>query len=108
MPRKKTDAQTWYRPPADDVCPLCGRIIPPEQKDAHHLIPKMKGGRETQFMHRICHRQIHALFSESELAQHYCTVEALLAHPEIQKFVNWIKRKPPGFYDRSKRSKQWR
>lgn len=108
MAKRKQEVEAWYRPPADDICPLCGRIIPPEQKDAHHLIPKMKGGRETQFMHRICHRQIHALFSESELAQHYFTVDALLAHPEIQKFVAWVKRKPPGFYDRSRRSKQWR
>ncbi len=108
MPKKNKEADTWYRPPSDDICPLCGRIIPPEQKDAHHLVPKLKGGRETEFMHRICHRQIHALFSEAELAHHYATVEALLAHPEIQKFVAWVKRKAPGFYDRSKRSKQWR
>ena len=34
-------------------------------------------------LHRICHRQIHALFSETELARQYNTAEALLAHPEV-------------------------
>ena len=39
-----------------EVCPLCGREIPINEHDAHHLIPKSKGGRKTEFLHRICHR----------------------------------------------------
>ena len=76
------------------LCPLCARPIPESQKDKHHLIPKSKKGKATEVMHRVCHRQIHALFSENELAKHYCSAEALLEHPEIQKFVAWIKTKP--------------
>ena len=30
------------------VCPLCERPIPESQKDAHHLVPKSKGGRHTE------------------------------------------------------------
>jgi len=90
------------------VCPLCGRVIPEAQKDAHHLIPKSKGGRETQYLHRICHRQIHALFSENELAKQYQTVEALLAHPQVASFVTWVKDKPDDFYERSSKSQRIR
>ncbi|MGF9693004.1 HNH endonuclease signature motif containing protein [Rhizobium sp. 0TCS1.26] len=90
--------------PAPDICPLCGREIPEDQRDAHHLVPKSRGGRETRFLHRICHRQIHALFSEAELETSYSTVEALLEHPEIQKFAAWVARKPPGFFDGTRRS----
>ncbi len=108
MRKRKQEIDTWYRPAQPDICPLCGRTIPADQKDAHHLVPKLKGGRETEFLHRICHRQIHALFSEAELAHHYASVEALLEHPEIQKFVAWVKRKPDGFLDRARRSRQWR
>ncbi len=69
-------------PPGDPViCPLCERPIPPAQRDAHHLVPKCKGGRHTEFLHRVCHRQIHALLTETELARQYATVDALLAHP---------------------------
>jgi 5-methylcytosine-specific restriction endonuclease McrA len=68
----------WAAPtPAEPVCPLCGRPIPPPQQDAHHLVPKSKGGRETLFLHRICHRQVHAVLSETELARSYNTAEAL-------------------------------
>jgi hypothetical protein len=28
------------------------------QRDAHHLVPKSRGGTETVWLHRICHRQI--------------------------------------------------
>ncbi|WP_210546855.1 HNH endonuclease [Rhodoferax sp. PAMC 29310] len=79
-------------------CALCGRAIPPAQRDAHHLIPKSKGGRQTTFMHRICHRQIHALLTETELARQYATVAALLAHPELAVFVSWVKTKPNDFF----------
>jgi len=80
------------------VCPLCEREIPSKQRDAHHLVPKSKGGRQTEYLHRICHRQVHALFTESELAIQYSTVETLLAHREIQRFVSWVKTKPAEFF----------
>ena len=59
------------------ICPICDRSIPASQKDAHHLIPKSKGGRTTEFLHRICHRQIHALFTETELANQFNNAAAL-------------------------------
>jgi 5-methylcytosine-specific restriction endonuclease McrA len=70
-------------PPDATTCPLCDRVIPKSQRDAHHLVPKSKGGRQTEFLHRVCHRQIHALLSEAQLARQYATVEALLALPEL-------------------------
>ncbi len=102
MARKRLEVESWYKPPQEPICPLCARSIPASQSDEHHLVPKLKGGKDTVAMHRICHRQIHALFSEAELAQKYNTADALLEHPEIQRFVQWVKSKPNGFYERSK------
>ena len=93
-----------FQSAAEPLCPLCNRPIPPAQQDAHHLVPKSKGGRHTELLHRICHRQIHALFSETELARHYGSAEALLAHPDVQKFVRWVQGKPPGFYERCRKA----
>ena len=90
----------------DLICPLCDRVIPHSQRDAHHLIPKSKGGRETQYLHRICHRQIHAFFRETELAKQFNSVEALLAHPGIQRFVAWVKTKPVDLMERTRKSQQ--
>jgi hypothetical protein len=94
--------------PVDFRCPLCERKIPPAQRDAHHLIPKSKGGRHTEYLHRICHRQIHALFTETELARQFNSVEALLAHPDMASFVAWVKAKPDDFMERTRKSQRIR
>ena len=90
------------------MCPLCERVIPPGQRDAHHLVPKSKGGHRTEFLHRVCHRQIHALLTETELARRYATVEALLEHSELQAFVAWVKTKPDDFFVRTRKSTRMR
>jgi len=92
------------RPDDVVICPLCEREIPPAQRDAHHLVPKSKGGRQTEFLHRVCHHQVHALLTETELASQYATVEALLAHPELQTFVAWVKKKPAQFFAPTRKS----
>ena len=90
------------------VCPLCQRPIPDSEKDAHHLVPKSKGGRRTEFLHRVCHRQIHALLTETELAKEFNNVDALLAHPGIARFVDWVRNKPNNFYERTQKSQRIR
>lgn len=92
------------RSPSVLICPVCEREIPDAEKDAHHLVPKSKGGRATEYLHRICHRQIHALFTETELARELNTAEALRAHPLMQTFIDWVATKPPGFYQRVSKS----
>ena len=96
--------EPWYHPPQEEVCALCGRPVPPSERDLHHLVPKSQGGRETAVFHRICHRQLHALFSEKQLAQQFSTVEALLADDQVRGFVEWVKTRPNGFYQRTRRS----
>ena len=89
----------------DPLCALCARPIPPAQQDAHHLVPRSQGGTRTVLLHRICHRQLHALLTEVELARDYGTVEALLAHPAVARFVPGVRTNPPGFAERTRRSK---
>ena len=89
---------------APTLCPICNRNIPVSQKDAHHLIPKSKGGKSTRYLHRICHKQIHALFNENELANIFNTTESLKNHPDMQNFINWVKSKPDAFYEKTAKS----
>ena len=86
-------------------CPLCDREIPPNHVEAHHMVPKSKGGIQTVNIHSACHRQIHALINESELAKTYNTIDALKNHAELSKFIQWIKRKPNDFKERVRKSK---
>lgn len=90
------------------VCALCDREIPKVLRDAHHLIPKSKGGLTTVLMHRACHKQIHALFTETELARQYSSIEALQSHPEIAKFIDWVKQKPNDLNLQTRRSRNKR
>lgn len=93
------------------ICPLCGRIIPPEAKSSrHHLTPRLKGGTHmgTVRLHQICHSAIHARFSETELAKRLADVESLRADPEIAAFVAWVQDKPPTFHAPTRMTKERR
>lgn len=87
-------------------CGLCGRpMIAGPSVDAHHLLPRSQGGKETIPLHRVCHRKIHAELTEKELARGYTTLEALRAHRAIADFIRWVARKPPEFTAVTFRSK---
>lgn len=79
------------------TCWLCNRMIG-ETVEWHHPIPKSRGGRSREPIHPICHRTIHANFTNSELERRYSTAEALLGHTEIRRFVDWVANKDPDFY----------
>jgi len=88
-------------------CGLCGRTV--ERLTRHHLVPrtrhKNKRNKKTfdrQEIHRTvglcppCHRHIHTVLDNKELERDYNTIEALKSHPDIQRFVAWIGKKPHG------------
>lgn len=90
-------------------CPLCGRnMINGPSIDDHHLIPKTFKGTEKIRMHKICHTKIHTSISERELQHYYHTIERLLEHEEIQKFIKWVKNKSPEFYVKNKDTRRRR
>jgi hypothetical protein len=66
--------------------------------DRHHFVPRAEGGRASAPVHRICHRKLHTLWTERELAHLYQTPAAIRAHPEIARFVRWLRGKPPEFW----------
>lgn len=91
-------------PAAVPICPLCDRPIPADAAQSrHHLVPRLRGGKcgATVLLHAICHKEIHAALSETELARAHSTIEALRMHPRIAAFVRWIANRPPGFSSRA-------
>ncbi|KQM67962.1 hypothetical protein ASE75_03570 [Sphingomonas sp. Leaf17] len=83
-------------PAAPVVCWLCGR---PTGKTIvwHHPVPKSRGGRDVVPMHPICQQTLTATFTNSELQRAGMDVEALLIHPAVRKFVDWVAKKDPDF-----------
>lgn len=89
------------------ICALCGRDV--ESISNHHLIPRVRHNKRNrnrltreERLQQIkiccpCHKQLHALFTEKELDYTYNTLETLLSHPDMQKFIAWIKNKPVNF-----------
>lgn len=103
MARKHSKHRSHEDPPgveheagAAPPCWLCGR---PVGKTVvwHHPVPKSRGGREVVPMHPICQQTLTANFTNSELQRHATDVEALLANPNIRKFVDWVAKKDPDF-----------
>lgn len=90
----------------EKTCPICSREIA-QPANLHHLLPISRGGAGTPtvLLHQVCHSKIHSLFSEKELARNYNTIEKILANEDIQQFVRFIRKQPPTYYDKNKRSK---
>ena len=89
-----------------NLCSICGREILDDgvSTDLHHWIPKSKKGSDVSRIHKICHNKIHSLWTENELRDYYNTPERILSHPDMRKFVKWLKRKPADFYVKTKDS----
>ncbi|WP_375545931.1 hypothetical protein [Tsuneonella litorea] len=61
-------------------------------------MPKAKKGRQTVPVHPICHRAIHANFTNAALARIGGDRAALLESAALAKFLAWVADKPPDFH----------
>ncbi len=88
-------------------CPICDRDMwEGPSVDKHHMVPKCKGGKETEYLHRICHRKIHSIWTEKELEREFNNSDKIREHEEIQKFIKFVSKKEPDFYDRNEQHKR--
>ncbi|NJL49071.1 MAG: HNH endonuclease [Leptolyngbyaceae cyanobacterium SM2_5_2] len=80
-------------------CQLCDRPVP--ELTEHHLVPRQYTKRRQQepgptvWLCRPCHKQIHTLFDNHTLARELNTLEKLQAHPQMQRFISWIRKQRP-------------
>ena len=82
------------------ACWLCARPLG-RRVEWHHPVPKSRGGRKVVPLHPICHRAIHANFTNAELARAGTTADALRENPAVGAFLAWIAAKPPDFHART-------
>lgn len=81
----------------DLTCWLCGRPFE-TLIQWHHTVPKSKKGRETVPVHPICHKAIHANFTNAQLARIGDDAERVRENEAVAKFVRWVAKKPPDFH----------
>ena len=67
MTRKKQREIQEVETVVSTSCPICDRELGNINVDKHHLVPKTRGGKDKFLIHKICHRKIHATFTEKEL-----------------------------------------
>ena len=85
-------------------CWLCARSLG-QRVEWHHPVPKSRGGREKQPIHPICHRTLHARFSNADLERIGGILSKLRADPEIARFLKWVANKDPDFHAPTHRRK---
>jgi 5-methylcytosine-specific restriction endonuclease McrA len=91
-----------------EICPICSRPLGKENISKHHLIPKSRGGKDSELIeiHNICHQKIHSVFTLKELRDEFNTVGKLIEYEEIIKFIKWVSKKAPEFYQQNARMKR--
>lgn len=96
------------RPPDNKVsglCALCGRTG--VSTTVHHLVPKEMGGSHdpTVPLCYPCHKQLHALYTNEELAARLSSIAALQADEQISRYLRWIRKQPPETIPRTRKSR---
>lgn len=72
-----------------------------EQLTVHHLTPRQNTKRKkadpgpTAEICSACHRQVHALFDNKQLARELNSIKKLKDEPQMQKFLAWVKKQDP-------------
>lgn len=89
-----------------DPCPLCQR--PNYHPTDHHLVPKSLGGKETKTVCRDCHKAVHSLFTNKQLASVYNTAKELFAHEGFRKMIAFLRKQDPRVKQTFVRSRETR
>ncbi|MDO5293767.1 MAG: HNH endonuclease [bacterium] len=92
----------------EGTCELCHRQNTILTK--HHLLPREEGGKEEHIalICEDCHKHIHALYTNKELAIRLNTIDALLQDEKIKKYLKFICKQPASKKVRSRKSKERR
>ncbi|KGM46308.1 HNH endonuclease [Neobacillus niacini] len=76
------------------TCELCEREE--VETTVHHLLPKEMGGTfgATADLCIPCHKQIHALYTNEEIAARLTTISELKEDSQLSRFLKWIRKQP--------------
>jgi 5-methylcytosine-specific restriction enzyme A len=79
-------------------CALCDRPFPRAALTRHHCLPRQKGGDrdDVALICGQCHGMVHATYTNATLAATYPTIRQLRQAPELDRFLRWVRKQPPG------------
>lgn len=78
-------------------CALCDRPFERRHLTKHHCLPREKGGTtdHVELICSQCHGMVHATYTNATLATRYPTIDQLRKAPELEPFLNWVRKQPP-------------
>ncbi|WP_251032126.1 HNH endonuclease [Mesobacillus foraminis] len=76
------------------TCELCSRND--VETTVHHLLPKEMGGtfEPTANLCIPCHKQIHALYTNAEIASRLTSIAELREDAQLSRFIKWVRKQP--------------
>lgn len=91
------------------VCELCRREGVPKVTE-HHLVPREEGGKDGKvaWLCESCHKQIHSLYTNKELAVRLNTLDRLENDYSIIKYLKYIRKQPASKKVKVKKSRNIR
>ena len=88
------------------ICPICDRdMYAGSSVNRHHFVPKSRGGKATEWCHRVCHDFLHRTWTNKQLEREFSDPELIRQDVRAQTFTEWIQKKDPFFYISTKNSK---
>lgn len=89
------------------ICELCRRVGVNKVTE-HHLTPREEGGAKLQTVWLCvdCHKQIHATYTNKELALRLNTLESLEEDNKISSYLKYIRKQPPSKSVKVKKSRE--
>ena len=73
------------------VCSICGRNTPEKYQEKHHLIPGRS--KETIDVCVDCGDQVHNIFQNTYLRKELDTLDKILGHEDIKRWIIFIRKK---------------
>ena len=107
MPRNRTRSRHDASPALAEgplCCELCLREA--QRYTVHHLVPRAQGGKfgPRARLCATCHRQLHAMFTEATLAKELNSLVSIRNHPEMRRYLKWMRKQKEGATFRVRRA----
>lgn len=80
------------------ICGLCERPFDRTGLTRHHCLPRSLGGtpEDIALICAQCHSTVHANFTNATLEALYPTLLLLRDAPELEPYLRWVRKQPPG------------
>jgi 5-methylcytosine-specific restriction enzyme A len=95
---KYVPLQIWWNKLGGKIMGTCELCVREDvETTVHHLLPKEMGGTfgPTADLCIPCHKQIHALYSNAEIAARLTTISELKEDDQLSRYLKWICKQPP-------------